>query len=421
MVKKRFCLFGARTAMALAFIVTFTGLSQGEVGHGPDLDPIVPGQFIVVVNEGFDPAQVAADHAAVPLHVYRFAARGFAARLSQGQVNALLADPRINNVVADRRVTTTNHSPGHGKNFGGGGTSETTPTGVSRIDAELANSAGGTIAAILDTGIDLDHPDLTLSTTCSFNAFSGPPDDGNGHGTHVAGTVAAKAGNNLGVRGVAPGATLCPVKVLDDSGSGTWATVIAGIDYVTGRRMELNNGSGDGDPGINIKVANMSLGGCANVFFIWCLAEPPPGNNNCGLDVDGVKVLDPLHQSVCKSTRAGVVYVVAAGNSSADAVYFVPAAFPEVITVSAVADYNGRGGGGAKAPRGCDYGPDDFFASFSNFGEVVDIAAPGTCILSTYKGGGTKTMSGTSMATPHVTGAAALASFDVAVGDKNSP
>jgi subtilisin len=413
-----------RIPAAIAFFILILSptLGYGEVGpQGQGADPVVPGQFIVVVNEGIDPAQVAADHAAIPLHVYRVASRGFAARLSEPQVNALGSDPRVNNIVADRRVTTTHHRPGHGADSGGGG-GEVVPTGINRIDAEgapatdeIAQIIAQTIVAIIDTGIDLDHPDLNVSTTCGFTAYSGTPDDGNGHGTHVAGTVAATA-NTIGVRGVAPGASLCPVKVLDNSGSGAWSSVIAGIDYVTDKRTKFNNGSADG---INIKVANMSLGGCASVVFIWCVAEPPPGNNNCGV-VSGT-VQDPLHQAICNSTRVGVVYSVAAGNSGADALYYVPAAYPEVITVSAIADYDGKGGGSAKAPRGCNYGPDDSLASFSNYGEVVDIAAPGVCILSTYKGGGTKTMSGTSMATPHVTGAIAVTNFAVEPENRYSP
>ena len=387
------------------FFLPHFGYGEIENPQSHRADPVVPGQFIVVLNRGFDPVQVAADHAALPLHVYRVASRGFAARLSNAQANALRSDPRVNNVVADRKVTTA-AKPGTG---GGGGTIEVIPTGIKRIDAEgvaAIDEIAQTIVAIIDTGIDLDHPDLNVSSTCGFSAYNGTPDDGNGHGTHVAGTVAAKGENNIGVRGVAPGVELCPVKVLDNSGSGTWSSIIDGIDYVTDRRRA----------GINIKVANMSLGGCANVVFMWCVAEPPPGNNSCGV-VNGI-VEDPLHQAICNSTAAGVVYSVAAGNDGEDALYFVPAAYPEVITVSAIADYNGKGGGGAKAPRGCNYGPDDSLASFSNHGATVAIAAPGACILSTYKGGGTKTLSGTSMATPHVTGAISLASFEVNVGIK---
>lgn len=406
------------THATIWFFLTFFFIPRfgyGEVGNSQDhrADPIVPGQFIVLLNRGIDPAQVASDHAAVPFHLYRVASRGFSARLSNAQANALRSDPRVNNIVADRRVTTA-AKPGTGA---GGGSVEVIPTGIMRIDAEGVNESPmitGTIVAIIDTGIDLDHPDLNVSQDCWFSAY-GPnrtdADDGNGHGTHVAGTVAAKAHNSTGVRGVAPGATLCPVKVLDNSGSGAWSDIIAGIDYVTNRRIEFNDGASDGDAGVNIKVANMSLGGCASVVFMWCVAEPPPGNDSCGV-VNGI-VEDPMHQAICNSTATGVVYSVAAGNDGEDALYFVPAAYPEVITVSAIADYNGKGGAGAKAPRGCNYGPDDSLASFSNYGATVDIAAPGVCILSTYKGGGTKMLSGTSMATPHVTGAIALVPLEL--------
>ena len=192
--------------------------------------------------------------------------------------------------------------------------------------------------AIIDTGIDLDHPDLNVSTNCWFSAY-GPnrsdADDGNGHGSHVAGTVGARA-NGSGVRGVAPGAELCPVRVLDNSGSGSWSSIIAGIDYVTERKKA----------GVNIKVANMSLGGCATIVFIWCALEPPAANDSCG--AVGETVQDPLHQAICNSTAAGIIYSVAAGNDNEDALYFVPAAYPEVIAVSAIADYNGKGGGRAK-------------------------------------------------------------------------
>jgi subtilisin family serine protease len=399
--------FWARSALTLFLFALAADFGHAEIGTSQNhrVEPIIPGRFIVIMNGAFDPAQVADDHATIPLHVYRAASRGFAARLSDRQVAALRADPRVNNVVADRKVTIT-AKPGTG---GGGAGSEVIPTGIKRIDAEgvvATQAIGTTVVAIIDTGIDLDHPDLNVAQDCWFSAYGSnrsDADDGHGHGTHVGGTVGAKSGGG-GVRGVAPGATLCPIRVLDSSGSGAWSDIIAGINYVTDRRTKFNNNQQDG---INIKVANMSLGGCAVVEFIWCIAEPPPEIDRCGVDIAGT-VQDPLHQAICNSTKVGVVYSVAAGNDAADALFFVPAAYPEVITVSALADYDGKGGGTGKAPRGCNAGADDTLASFSNYGATVDIAAPGVCILSTYKGGGTKTLSGTSMAAPHVTGAIAL-------------
>jgi subtilisin len=203
----------------------------------------------------------------------------------------------------------------------------------------------------------------------------GSYDAGNGHGTHVAGTIAAKD-DATGVVGVAPGARLHAVRVLDNRGSGSWSSVICGVDWVTANAAE-------------IEVANMSLGGDGR--------EPSGAGCSTG---------DALHDAVCNSVGAGVTYAVAAGNDAADAAGSVPAAYDEVITVSALADFNGKPGGGAAAT--CRADVDDTFADFSNFGADVDLIAPGVCINSTWKGGGYKAISGTSMASPHVAGAAAL-------------
>lgn len=247
------------------------------------------------------------------------------------------------------------------------------PMGINRIDAELSPTAAidGTPnnldvdVAVVDTGVDLDHPDLNVFRNVNM-ITSANGDDDNGHGTHVAGTIGAKD-DGKGVVGVAPGARIWAVKVLDAQGSGLMSDIIAGVDYVAQHADE-------------IEVANLSLG-CQ------CTSSA-------------------LDNALNNAVKAGVTVVVAAGNSAKDSSAFSPAKNPNVITVSAVADFNGQGGGGAGST--CRSDVDDSFANFSNYGAPVDIAAPGVCITSTYKGGGTSIMSGTSMASPHVAGAAAL-------------
>lgn len=231
---------------------------------------------------------------------------------------------------------------------------------------------------MIDTGISTTHPDLNVLG--GVNCSSGKSfEDGNGHGTHVAGTIAAKD-DGQGVVGVAPGAPLYAVRVLNNAGSGSFADVICGIDWVTA------NAASKG-----IKVANMSLGGSGS---------------------DGSCSSDALHLAICNSVNAQVTYVVAAGNSNADFAGFVPAAYDQVLTVTAAADFNGQPGGGAAAT--CRADVDDTAADLSNFttagsaDSTHTIAGPGVCILSTWKRGGYNTISGTSMATPHVTGTASL-------------
>ncbi len=264
---------------------------------------------------------------------------------------------------------------------------QTLPNGINRIDGDLSSTRSGDGAgsvdvdiAILDTGIDLKHSDLNVyhqksfetSSSGSWSSFFGSgktttstANDDNGHGTHVAGIAAAKD-NSIGSVGIAPGAKLWAIKVLDKNGSGALSTIIKGIDYVTNYANQ-------------VEVANLSLG---------CECK------SAALDT-----------AINNSVKAGITFVAAAGNAGKDASSFSPANNPNVLAISAIGDSDGKCGSKA-ADTG--YGNDDTLASFSNYGSVLDLAAPGAKIYSTYKGNSYATMSGTSTASPHVAGAAAL-------------
>ena len=333
--------------------------------------PAGSGSYIVVLEDGASARGVSADHrrdlGAEVSHVYRSALKGYSARMSATAAARAAADPRVAWVQRDGVVRAT---------------AQSLPTGVDRSDADLSSAAAGNGSgsvdvdvAVIDSGVDLDHPDLNVYAAGARNCSRGnSADDGNGHGTHVAGTVAAKDDAN-GVVGVAPGAREWPVRVLDNRGSGSWSAVICGIDFVAANADR-------------IEVANMSLGGSGQDL------------GSCGAGSDA------MHAAICNAVDRGVTFVVAAGNETDDAANHVPAAYDEVITVSALADFDGRSGGGAAAT--CRSDEDDTFASFSNYGSDVDLIAPGVCIESTWKGGGYHTISGTSMASPHVAGGAAL-------------
>ncbi len=349
----------------------------------PTDSTIVPNHYIVVLKDNAakdqDSVRATADDLyrkddSVAEFEYSGTVKGFSATIPQNKLKQLQRDKRVKAVVPDHYVFA---SPIH--HSSPSILSQTLPTGVKRIGADTnANKGAGVTVAVIDTGIDLTHPDLAskivAQKTCVHKTSA---NDDNGHGTHVAGTIAA-LDNAVGVVGVAPGANLIAVKTLNQNGSGTWSSIICGIDWVTQNANQYN-----------IKVANMSLGGGGS------------SDNNCGNTNN-----DPLHQAICRSRDAGVTYIVAAGNSKQDASSTVPAAYDDaVITVSALADSDGTSGAtGTKT----SYGTDDTFATFSNYGSVVDVGAPGVNIFSTYKSGGYATMSGTSMATPHVAGAAAL-------------
>lgn len=360
---------GSLMAALLLFATTAMGSAWARPG-GPTNDD--RDRYIVVLDHGVSSQRAASEHGRQhgfrADHVYRFALSGYSAEMSERAVTRIARDPRVLWIELDRKIEIA---------------AQTLPTGIDRVDAELSPTAlidgvdqrVDVDVAVIDTGVDLDHPDLNVfrSRNCSLLAVSA--DDDHGHGSHVAGTAAA-LDNSTGVVGVAPGARIWAVKVLNALGFGFTSEIVCGIDFVTANASE-------------IEVANMSLGGSGS------------DDGNCGNSNN-----DSMHRAICRSIAAGVTYAVAAGNDHDDARDFVPAAYDEVITVSALADFNGAAGGGAAAT--CRNDVDDTFANFSNFGLDVDVIAPGVCILSTYANGGYRTISGTSMASPHAAGAAAL-------------
>jgi len=277
---------------------------------------------------------------------------------------------------------------------GGGSTSEVVPEGVIRVGAPTATSNGAGIGAVtVDTGIDLDHPDLAANIAAmKFDAFGGNCDDGNGHGTHVSGTIAA-VDNTIDVIGVAPKATLYCGRALDNSGSGNDSTLI----YVLDKIYENHNLVSP-----NMRVVNMSL-----------------GRSKMSGDDGG-----PLHQAIQRLYGLNIVPVAAAGNDPYKEVKdMVPAGFSEVIAVASSTAMDGTNScsffSGKIYKDTASYFTTDGKLSASNIG--VTISAPGAdkedinkaCflksvgILSTKAGGGTTRMSGTSMAAPHVSGAVA--------------
>lgn len=368
--------------MTVALLLSPLLLSAQGRGQGAHA---IPNRYIVLLKDGVDidaaSADIAVKHGGQVDHLYKHALKGFSAELSDARVAELKNDPRIAAISEDYEVFMDAAATAKGGKPQPPPPVQALPTGVDRINAETKTVNGtGIEVAVIDTGIDLTHPDLQANILGGKNCVprSSSYADGNGHGTHVAGTIAA-INNTIGVVGVAPKAKLWSVRVLDNNGSGTWSSVICGIDFVTSQAS-------------HIRVANMSLGGTGT-------------SDNCASPT-----VSALHRAICNSVAAGVTYVVAAGNESDDVKNHVPAAYPEVIAASALTDSNGKAcGGGAST----GYGADDAFASFSNYATLLAdtgriIGAPGVNILSTWKGGGLNTISGTSMATPHVSGAAAL-------------
>lgn len=309
-----------------------------------------PAQVVTIVNN------ITTAFELEPIHIFQQAAQGFQVRLPVGVVESIEGLDEVRYVVIDNpegRVP----DPGYETPDLGDGE---TPEGVARIGGPALLDYAGLEVAVIDTGVDLDHPELQVVGTADLVGEGGGTDSGgddlHGHGTHVAGTIAALAdGDSSGVAGVAPGVGVHAVRVLDENGSGTLGDIIAGLEYVLDHP--------------EIRVANLSLGG----------AGDPDASNA------------PLRDALQAVEDAGVVLCIAAGNESTDTSGVIPAGYDVGVVVSAYDAYGGDNG----------------FAYFSNHGDAVDITAPGVTITSTVPGGGYGALSGTSMATPHVSGAAA--------------
>ncbi|MFE7323736.1 S8 family serine peptidase [Streptomyces sp. NPDC057565] len=307
-------------------------------------------RYIVILGKGADADSrkgkaLAAKYSAKVKRTYHTALNGYAVELTEKQAKRLAADPAVESVVQDQAVKATGTQP------------DPPSWGLDRIDQQALpldssytypSTAGhGVTAYIIDTGVHISHQDFGGRASYGYDAVDGDniAEDGNGHGTHVAGTVAGSS------YGVAKDAKIVAVRVLDNAGSGTTSGVIAGVDWVT------NNA-------VKPAVANMSLGG--------------------GIDT-------ALDTAVRNSIASGVTYAVAAGNENIDAANSSPARVTEALTVGSTTSGDAR-------------------SSFSNYGSTVDIFAPGSTITSAWYTGdtATNTISGTSMASPHVAGAAAL-------------
>ena len=319
---------------------------------GSQAAEIIPGQYNVIFNESVRDVpglarRLAADHGGTPRFVYEHAVRGFAARIPDAAAAALARNPNVAYVEQDQVVRAS-------------ATTQSGATwGLDRSDQRALPLSGtytytptgaGVTVYIVDTGIRFDHQEFGGRAVSGFDAIDGgTADDCNGHGTHVAGTVGGTT------YGIAKQATLVGVRVLDCAGSGTNSGVIAGIDWVTQQKTAKPS---------TPSAANVSLGGGASTA---------------------------LDDAVRRSISAGVSYAIAAGNDNYNACYYSPARVGEAITVGATTSSDAR-------------------ASYSNYGSCLDLFAPGSSITSAWYTGATvtSTISGTSMATPHVAGVAAL-------------
>jgi subtilisin len=345
-------LAGLLLAVALLFVSTGYAAAEEEVvkviigfQEGPDLASHGSGAFSKMYSDGETAIKRYGGKVEKQFHVVH----AVRAEVPASRIASLRSLANVAFVEIDRPVYAI---------------AQSIPWGVQKVKADQVFSytqGEGVKVGIIDTGINLTHPDLHVVDNVSFVDGAATGNDDHGHGTHVAGTVAA-LNNSIGVVGVAPQAELYAIKVLDSSGSGWDSDVISGIQWAVDH---------------DIDIINMSLGSDQS---------------------------STAFELACNSAyNAGVLIVAAAGNSgssgsTSDCVGY-PAKYNSVIAVGAVNSSNTR-------------------ASFSSTGPAVEIAAPGVSVYSTYKGGAYATMSGTSMASPHVAGVAALV-MSAGVSDEN--
>ncbi len=345
-----------------------------DVKHGD----LVPGQYIVVLKEtssvakksatfiNYEASQDAMRAYASSLlsskksseaslrRVYSSAIQGFSAKMDDATLESLKANPDVAYVQQDRFIRLQTNATEITESSSASKKATRYPWGVIRVNGGQTYT-GSAKLFVIDTGIDLDHPDLNVNRSLSTGYYGRNGDDDHGHGTHCAGSAAAKSnGIDIGswdIRGVAAGATVVAVKVFNSNGGGYLADAISGIDYVTAK---ANRGD----------VANMSFG----------FPRTTPG-------------VDALDEAVLSLAAAGVQVAIAAGNDSRSAVNSVPARTngTNIYTIASFAE-------------------GDVWSSFSNYGSPVDFIAPGSQIPSTYANGGYRYSSGTSMAAPHVAG-----------------
>ena len=375
-----------------AFVVAVVAMLAMSASAGA---ATIPGRYIVVLKDSTDdPGGVVRQHERKHGfkhdQLYRYALKGYAAGMSAQDAETLRSDPRVLSVEQDRELKSAAKSPPPPQ------PAQAPSRAIFRIGADLSSTQSGDGSgsvpinvAVLDGGVDVDHPDLNVvgGKDCASN---GPGfDDQDGHGTMVAGFIGARD-NSIGRVGVAPGARIWAVRTANPKGYTPISRLICGLDFVASTRL-------DSDSVNDIAVANMSLGG------------PLTRQGDSG---GCVSARSATHLAVCRVFQAGTVLVASAGNETVDFANVEPATYDEVLAVTAIADEDGQPG--AQGGQLCEpTETDDAAATFSNFATLTEdlfhtVAAPGVCIGSTFIDGQYALGSGTSFAAPLVAGSVAL-------------